>query len=61
MPLRKIEHKNYSWVKSFKPFKPCMHPEHNPPSHMVFEPGEYEWECPGCGKITKFTVPYIGL
>lgn len=57
MPLRKIN----SWVKSYKPIRPCNHPEHHPPSHMVFQPGEYEWVCPGCGKVTKFVVPYIGL
>jgi|GEM_PF-4764016 len=57
MALRKIN----SWVKSYKPYKICNHPEHNPPSHMVYQPGEYEWVCPGCGKVTKFIVPYIGL
>lgn len=37
----------------------CQHPEHNPPSHQVFEPGEYENICPACGKITRFQVPLI--
>lgn len=39
--------------------QPCFHPEHNPPSHMVFSPGEYENICPACGKITRFAVPNI--
>ena len=36
---------------------PCMHPEHNPPSHIVLQPGEYEWTCPECGRVTYFMVP----
>lgn len=36
--------------------KPCMDPEHNPPSHQVFEDGVYEHECPSCHKKTRFTV-----
>lgn len=35
---------------------PCRHPEHNPPSHMVWEPGRYRHTCPGCGKVTEFNV-----
>ncbi len=35
---------------------PCLHPEHNPPTHMVFQPGVYEHECPGCGRTKRFTV-----
>ena len=36
--------------------KPCLNPEHNPPSHMVYQPGTYEHICPGCGKKIIFTV-----
>lgn len=36
--------------------KPCAHPEHNPPRHMVFRPGTYEHTCPACGFKTIFTV-----
>lgn len=39
--------------------KPCLSREHNPPSHMVYEPGTWEWTCPSCGKKTVFTVPRI--
>jgi len=35
---------------------PCVHPEHNPPSHMVYDPGVWEHTCPGCGKKITFTV-----
>lgn len=35
---------------------PCFHPEHDPPSMMVFEPGTYEHTCPSCGKKVVFTV-----
>lgn len=44
--LEKIEHKP----------KPCLHPEHRPPSMMVYEPGTYRYTCPICGKVTVFTV-----
>lgn len=36
------------WVLERKP--PCHHPEHDPPKHIVLEPGIYEHECPGCGQ-----------
>lgn len=34
----------------------CRHPEHEPPMHMVFPPGLYEHECPGCGRKLVFRV-----
>lgn len=46
MPLRKIADEEV----------PCRHPEHNPPSMMVLEPGTYEHTCPGCHKKTVFRV-----
>ena len=36
---------------------PCHNPEHNPPGMIVLPPGVYEHTCPGCGQITRFTVP----
>jgi hypothetical protein len=39
--------------------RPCLSPEHNPPSHMVCEPGTYRYTCPMCGEITEFEVPMI--
>lgn len=53
MPTRKI--------RDITPQQGCTDPEHEPPSHMVFTPGEFEHECPGCGKKTRFTVPLITL
>lgn len=47
--LRKIRDAEY----------PCTHPEHDPPKHMVYEPGTYEYICPACGKKTVFEVPAI--
>lgn len=38
---------------------PCNHPEHNPPTHMVLSPGVYENVCPGCGRVTVFTVQNV--
>jgi hypothetical protein len=46
-------------IKDYSPKEICLHPEHNPPGMMVFEPGEYEHTCPACGKITRFVVPLI--
>ena len=37
--------------------QPCFHPEHNPPTHIVLEPGLYEYTCPNCGRTSTFTVP----
>jgi hypothetical protein len=42
-----------------RPGQLCLDPDHNPPSHMVFEPGAYEHECPSCGRKLMFTVPLI--
>lgn len=52
MPTRKIAD-----IRS----QPCLNPEHNPPSMMVFKPGTYEHTCPGCGSKTIFTVPYVSF
>ena len=48
---------NLRKVKSFDP--PCSSPEHFPPKFMVYEPGEYEYTCPQCGHVTKFTVQLV--
>ncbi len=37
----------------------CLHPEHGPPMHRVFEPGTYRHVCPACGNVIVFTVPLI--
>lgn len=34
----------------------CRHPEHLPPTLIVFPPGTYEHECPACGNKMIFTV-----
>lgn len=34
----------------------CRHPDHNPPSMRLFEPGVYEHVCSGCGKRSVFRV-----
>jgi len=52
MPFRKISDFN-------PPLPPCSHPEHNPPSHIVLPPGEWEYECPGCGSKVKISSPSI--
>lgn len=47
-------------IKDFDSQDYCGHPEHDPPTMIVFEPGEYEHTCPGCGKKQRFIVPMIG-
>lgn len=38
-----------SWNK-----KPCQHPSHKPPGHMVIRPGTtFVHTCPCCGSTTK--------
>jgi len=54
MPTRKI--RDLPLEHWYTPWPPCQHPEHNPPSHMVFEPGVYEHTCPGCGRQLEFVV-----
>lgn len=56
MPTRKIDEP--SWADAIRY---CQHPDHNPPTHRVFEPGEYEHECPNCGKKIRFSVPRVTL
>ena len=46
-------------LKKIKDIKPCLSPEHDPPSFMVYEPGEYEYTCPSCGRTIRFVVPAI--
>lgn len=48
MPTRKIA--------DLPEVKRCHHPEHYPPTMMVFQPGVYEHECPGCHHVIVFTV-----
>lgn len=51
-----------SGFKNFTPLKPseiCRHPEHNPPTYYIYQPGHYEYECPSCKKVTKFMIPKI--
>lgn len=48
MPTRKI--------RDLEPELVCRHPDHDPPTHMLFENGVWEHECPGCGRKIQFTV-----
>lgn len=34
----------------------CRSPEHEPPSHIVLEPGMWRWTCPACGRALEFNV-----
>lgn len=50
MPTRKIEEP--AETRSFG----CVHPEHRPPMNMVYSPGLWEHECPGCHQKVRFRV-----
>jgi len=39
--------------------KPCLSPQHNPPSMIVLPPGRHTWQCPACGHEVTFTVDGI--
>ncbi len=45
-----------NYFKQQEQYRPCTSSEHNPPSMMVYTPGEYEYQCPACGHITRFVV-----
>lgn len=51
MPLRRIDD-DKDWGME----KVCLHREHEPPAHMVYKPGKYEYECPGCHRKIVFSV-----
>lgn len=51
--------KGFRKVKTTVYKKPCLHPEHNPPAHIVLSPGTWEWSCPSCGQTIRFEVPEI--
>lgn len=41
--------------------KPCLSPEHEPPSMIVLPAGKHTYQCPACGKKTTFTVSGVYL
>jgi len=42
--------------------RPCTHPEHNPPGHMVIPQGcVYNHQCPACGKRQTIRPAYYSL
>jgi hypothetical protein len=53
MPTKKLE--TVPWTPIAYP--PCNDPDHDPPKHMVFKPGNYLHSCPSCGRQLYFIVP----
>ncbi len=39
---------------------PCSHPQHDPPSAIVLEPGVYEYVCPGCDQKKTIVIRELG-
>lgn len=56
MPIRKIEEEP---TKSWFPKQACRDPEHDPPTHIVLEPGLYEHECPSCQRTVRFRIQRV--
>jgi hypothetical protein len=52
MPFRKLEGDGWKG-------RSCLHPEHNPPTMIVLEPGAYVYTCPKCNKATFIKIPEI--
>lgn len=51
MPLERLdEGKRAPWVSQ------CRHPEHDPPTMIVLQPGTYRHTCPACGNQVVFVV-----
>ena len=46
-------------IEDYNTKKVCLNPSHNPPSHMVLEPGLYEYVCPSCGHTVNINIPLI--
>ena len=55
-----MSHEKRSLKKIADVPKVCMSPEHNPPAHVVLEPGVYEHTCPDCGERVEFVVSAQG-
>ena len=57
----KLFRKKRSGLRQIEKFEDtvCHDPEHNPPSLIALQPGEYKYTCPVCGKTTTFSVPLI--
>ena len=57
MPLRKLPDPEPNvWPTWTGQKKTCHHPEHDPPTMILLEPGMYEHTCPGCGHVTTFRI-----
>lgn len=42
--------------------KPCRHPEHNPPGHLVIPPSkQYRHVCPACGHTVVLRGSNVSL
>jgi hypothetical protein len=52
MPTKKIT--DTQWINNKQ--RQCRDPDHNPPNHMVYEPGVYEHICPACGQKQTFHI-----
>lgn len=50
------------FCKGTKPERPCMSPDHFPPTHLYIPPGSvYVHVCSGCGMSTRLISPHVTL
>ena len=54
--MKNETNKKQNTIKISDPSQVCFDQEHNPPMHMVYEPGTYRHTCPTCGNVKVFTV-----
>lgn len=55
MPFEKLKDED----DEVKTGRACLHPEHDPPMHIVLKPGRYRYTCPACGDDRVVVVPNV--
>lgn len=56
MPFRPLTPKE---KQEYGKLRPCLSPEHSPPSMQVLPPGLHVWVCPACGHETMLQIPAV--
>lgn len=59
MPTKKIEPTQPPEWNKLNKKNACFSPDHNPPTHIVLSPGNYEHTCSDCGRVVYFSVPSL--
>lgn len=63
--IGQVQWHNYKRESGFEDLdeeQPCIHPEHNPPTHLFIPPGkQYRHVCPGCEREVVLRSPQCNL